>query len=82
MKPIRTPTREIGEGYEYVALGCTFAAGVVLFVAIGFGVDRWLGVTPVFTIVGTLGGAVLSFLYVYWKLQAEAEARRGRKPRR
>lgn len=79
MGPERTPARELGEGYTYVALGCTFAAGVVLFVLVGLLLDRWLGLTPLFTIVGTLVGAVLSFLHVYWKLQAEAEARRRRR---
>lgn len=76
MGPDESPARELGTGYTYVALGCTFAAGVVLFMAVGFVLDRWLGLTPLFTIVGTLAGAVLSFLHVYWKLQAEAEARR------
>jgi F0F1-type ATP synthase assembly protein I len=75
MKPKRTPAREIGEGYSHVALGCTFAAGIVLFMAGGFALDRWLHLTPLFTIVGTLVGAVLSFLNVYWKLQAEGRSR-------
>lgn len=81
MKPKRTPGREIGEGYSHVALGCTFAAGIVLFMAGGFALDRWLGLTPLFTIAGTLVGAVLSFLNVYWKLQAEGRSRDERDDR-
>jgi ATP synthase protein I len=73
MEPPAPTGRELGLGYKYVGLGCTFAAGVVLFVAAGFGLDRWFGTTPLFTIVGTLAGAVLSFLNVYWKLKAEAD---------
>jgi F0F1-type ATP synthase assembly protein I len=65
------PPREVGEGYKYVSLGLTFAGGVILFMAIGFGLDRLLGSTPILTVLGTLAGAVMSFLNVYWKLQAD-----------
>lgn len=76
--PHSTPGRELGTGYRYVGLGCTFAAGTVLFAAGGFALDRWLGFMPVGTIAGTLVGAVLSFLNVYWKLRAETEERQKR----
>ncbi len=65
--------REIGEGYKYVALGITFAGGIILFMAIGFGLDRLLGTMPFLTIAGTLGGAVLSFFYTMVKLNADAK---------
>ena len=76
--PNSTPGRELGQGYRYVGLGCTFAGGTVLFAAVGFAVDRWLGLPPAGTIVGTLAGAVLSFLNVYWKLRAETEQSKKR----
>ena len=63
--------RALGEGYKYVSLGLTFAGGIILFMAIGFGLDRWLGLLPLFTITGTLFGAVMSFISVYRKLQAD-----------
>jgi len=69
--------RDLGEGYRYVGLGCTFAGGIVLFMAAGFGLDRWLGTTPLLTLLGTLAGAVLSFLNVYWRLKAETDRRTG-----
>ena len=75
MQVNRSPGREIGEGYKYVALGATFAAGIIGFMAGGFALDRWLGLTPLFTIIGTVVGAVLSFLNVYFKLEAERVAR-------
>ena len=75
MQVTRGPGREIGEGYKYVALGATFAAGIIGFMAGGFALDRWLGLTPLFTIIGTVVGAVLSFLNVYFKLEAERVAR-------
>jgi F0F1-type ATP synthase assembly protein I len=72
-----TPERELGEGYKYVSLGCAFAGGIVMFMAGGWALDRWLRLTPLFTIVGTLLGAVLSFLYVYVRL-TDDEAREKR----
>jgi len=77
MEPQAPAGREIGEGYRYVGLGCTFAGGIVLFMAAGFGLDRWLGTTPLLTVLGTLIGAVLSFLNVYWRLRAETDQRTG-----
>ncbi len=75
MQSKRTPGREIGEGYKYVALGGTFAAGIIGFMLGGWALDRWLGLTPLFTIAGTVVGSVLSFLNVYWKLEADAKKR-------
>lgn len=71
MPPEPAPGRELGLGYKYVSLGCTFAGGIVVFMAGGFALDRWLSLTPLFTIIGTLVGSVLSFLHVYWRLLAE-----------
>jgi len=79
MEPERTPTREIGEGYSYVGLGCSFAGGTLMFMAAGWFLDKWLHLTPVLTVAGTLAGAALSFLNVYWKLQADAAQRRRRR---
>ncbi len=79
MEPEPTPARDVGVGYTHVALGCTFAGGIVLFLAAGWFLDRWLGVTPLFTIIGTLVGATLSFVWVYLKLRAETEADRRRR---
>jgi F0F1-type ATP synthase assembly protein I len=39
----------------------TFAAGIVVFMAAGYGLDRWLGTLPFGTITGTVLGAVLGF---------------------
>jgi F0F1-type ATP synthase assembly protein I len=71
--------RELGEGYKYVALGLSFAGGIIMFMAAGFALDRWLKLTPILTITGTLVGAVLSFLSVYTRLTAEEDARRRKK---
>jgi ATP synthase protein I len=73
--------REMGEGYKYVSLGLTFAFGIVIFLGLGFGLDRWLGTTPIFILIGTFLGTVLSFLTVYRKLEEEARQRREQKGR-
>jgi F0F1-type ATP synthase assembly protein I len=71
--------REMGEGYKYVSLGLTFAFGIVVFLGLGLMLDRWLGTTPIFILIGTFLGTVLSFLTVYRKLEAEARQRREQK---
>jgi F0F1-type ATP synthase assembly protein I len=71
--------REMGEGYKYVSLGLTFAGGIIFFLALGFGLDRWLGTTPVFILIGTFLGTILSFISVYRKLQEEERQRREQK---
>ncbi len=58
-----------------MSYGLTFAGGVIVFMLLGLWVDRRLNVVPLFTIVGTLLGSVLSFLSVYRRL--EAERRKG-----
>ena len=80
MKEPLGPPREVGEGYKYVSLGLTFAGGIIFFMGMGFLLDRWLGWMPVLTVAGTLVGAVLSFLNVYWKLQADETGVRRRAP--
>ena len=65
-----------------MALGIQFAAGILLFLAAGWGLDRWLGLTPILTVAGALVGAVLSFLSVYRRLQADLQADRESKSRK
>lgn len=69
----------VGAGYRYVSLGLTFAGGILLFMAAGYALDRWIGTLPWLTLVGTIVGAVLSFLSVYRRLMAdEAKAKQER----
>jgi len=71
--------RAIGEGYRFLGIGIQFAAGIVAFTLGGVALDRWLGLMPLFTIIGTLLGATLSFVSVYVKLQAYGDAEAKRK---
>ena len=79
MAPEPGSNRELGEGYKYVALGLQFAGGIIMFMAGGWALDRWLKLTPIFTVAGTLVGAVLAFLSVYYRLTGEEDARRRKK---
>ena len=80
MKPNSGPGHAMGEGYKLLGLGMTFAGGIILFMLIGLLIDRWLGVIPLFTVIGTLGGAALSFTNVYMKLTAAERADKAGKP--
>ena len=65
------------EAYRYASLGMTFAAGIVVFMAAGYGLDRWLGTLPFGTITGTVLGAVLGFLSVYRRVIGEGQKAKG-----
>jgi F0F1-type ATP synthase assembly protein I len=62
----------MAQGQKYFAVGLRFAGGVVAFTLGGYALDRWLHTIPLFTIVGTIGGAVLSFISVYRQLVFDA----------
>jgi F0F1-type ATP synthase assembly protein I len=68
-------SQEIGAGYKYLATGLRFAGGIVLFVVGGLFLDRWLGTSPLFILVGTVVGSGLSFLSVYRELVADKKNR-------
>ena len=58
-------------GQKFFAVGLKFAGGIVLFTFLGFWLDRRTHTLPLFTITGTLLGAVLSFVSVYGVLRKE-----------
>ena len=63
----------LGKGYKYLAMGLRFAGGIVVFLFGGFFLDRWLGTTPLFLLIGTFAGAGLGFLSVYRELMADTQ---------
>lgn len=69
----------LAEGQKYFTVGLRFGGGVVAYTLGGYALDRWLHSIPVFTLVGTLGGAVLSFISVYRQLVLEPRAARKSK---
>jgi len=62
------PDKGMAQGQKYFAVGLRFAGGVVAFTLGGYALDRWLGTIPLFTLVGTVGGSVLSYISVYRQL--------------
>ncbi len=71
MDPEEPAGRALGAGYKYVSIGMTFAGGIVMFMGLGWLLDRWLGTLPLFLIAGALGGSVLSFIWVFQKLKLD-----------
>jgi F0F1-type ATP synthase assembly protein I len=67
------PDKGMALGQKYFAAGLRFAGGIVLFMLVGFWLDKRFGTTPLFTIVGTLGGATLSFVSVYRQLVTDRD---------
>ena len=61
----------LGKGYKYLAMGLRFAGGIVVFMFAGLFLDRKLGTTPLFLLIGVFAGGGLGFLSVYRELTAE-----------
>ena len=68
---------ELGKGYKYLAMGLRFAGGIVVFLFAGLFLDKKLGTTPLFLLLGVLGGGGLGFLSVYRELTAEERKRKA-----
>lgn len=69
----------LAQGQKYLALGLKFAGGIVIFILGGLWLDRRLGTTPLFILVGMLVGGGLSFLSIYRQLSADEAAERKAK---
>ncbi len=69
---------EIG---PYASLGIQFAVTILLFLAVGWWLDGRLGTTPLFTLLGTLFGAVGGF-YKLYKTLIDLDEKRKREESR
>lgn len=58
---------------QYGALGNTFAFSIMLFAGAGYLLDRWLGLLPILTIVGTLVGTGMAVARVYLRVRQDAD---------
>jgi len=77
----RASSTGLGNAGKYAGIGIQFAASIVLFLYAGQWVDRRLGTTPIFLIVGVFVGATAAFYSIYKRLmrdlkeQEEAQSR-------
>jgi F0F1-type ATP synthase assembly protein I len=61
----------LGTAGKYAGIGIQFAASIVLFLYAGQWVDRRLGTTPIFLIVGVFVGATAAFYSIYKRLMRD-----------
>lgn len=57
----------------YLGLGAGFAGSTLVFAALGMFLDRQIGTSPVFTLVGTFVGAAGGFYSLYRRAMALQE---------
>jgi F0F1-type ATP synthase assembly protein I len=72
---------EEGDGSlaRYAGVGIQFAAAIILFLFAGQWLDRRLGTSPVFLILGVFVGAGAAFYSMYRKLMEDQDAEEARK---
>lgn len=63
--PPQEPEPGLAGAYRYAWLGMQFAAAILMFMGIGYLLDRLLHTLPAFLIGGTIVGAVLGFMSIY-----------------
>ena len=66
--------RGYGQGYEYVAVGFTFAFAILAFGALGWLVDGWLHTLPLFAIIGAFAGGFGGFMNIYYRVMRDTGA--------
>jgi len=71
--------RGYGQGYEYVAIGFTFAFAILLFGAVGWLVDGWLHTRPLFALAGAFLGGFAGFMNIYYRVKRDMEAEKKRR---
>jgi F0F1-type ATP synthase assembly protein I len=64
--------RELYNGFgNAMSLSIEFALGPVIFGGAGWLVDRWLGLSPVLTVIMSLVGVVAAFVRMWFRYDAE-----------
>lgn len=85
--PSRKPVDNAVSGAEFAGIGVQFALAILVFVFAGVWLDKRLGSTPWFTLIGVFVGAAGGFYSMYRKItasqrrDAEQQARRRSDPR-
>ncbi len=57
-----TPPRDPAGAVEFLTLGLTLAVTILVCGGLGYLVDRWLGTSPAFTLVGLVLGIAAAVL--------------------
>ncbi len=78
-----TPVRDVPKKSSVLGRGMDFALMVLLFLGIGYALDRWLGTRPVFMIALVVFAVVGQFVKLYYEYTAtmavlEAQRAAGR----
>lgn len=71
----------LGEVTPYLSIGVQLAATMVVYVGIGWLIDRWQDTTPVFLIIGSVIGMVAFFVQLI-RVSKELSAKSAAKKRR
>lgn len=85
--PLKLPARQIVVTDSAIGKGLDIALTLAIFFGIGFGLDRWLGTTPLFMIVLSVAAAVGLMARTWSRYESsmqqhEAERREMAKARR
>lgn len=68
--------RELYNGFgNAMSLGIEFTLGPVIFGAMGWFVDRWLGTSPLLTVVLAIVGVVAAFIRTWFRYDAEMKVK-------
>jgi F0F1-type ATP synthase assembly protein I len=81
---VKNLTRTIMRTDDALGRGMEFAIVTLLFLGVGFGLDRWIGTTPLFMIVLVVIGLVGQFARLWYGYEAamrELEAERAEQSR-
>ena len=68
----------LGDASPYLSIGISLAGAMLVYVGIGYAVDRWLDTSPTYLIVGSVAG-MISFFVQLFRLTNEMTARENRK---
>jgi len=72
------PSPLAGAG-KYMGLGLQFGGSIVLFMFGGIWLDKRLGTSPLFVIIGVFGGATAAFYSMYRRLMADQRDEESKK---
>jgi F0F1-type ATP synthase assembly protein I len=70
---MRQPEYDRDKVGAYLGLGAGFAGSTLFFAALGWLLDREIGTTPAFTLLGTFLGAAAGFYSLYRRAMALQE---------